>query len=104
MIPARVSDLEKIRVLGQCTPPCPERLWALVNNEFGPARVLGGWVFRDGPYRRLDDNAKWKATYYDQEMPTDHTGEPFSWVTCPYCGRDLPEPPDDEGLECDDGC
>ena len=99
-----MSDLEKLQVLGNCSPPCVERLVAIVEQEFGPARVLGGWVFRDGPYRKLDDLAKWKAAYYEEEAPTDHTGEPYAWVTCPFCGRDLPPPPDDEGLEDrDDG-
>ena len=85
------------RVLGSCYPPCPDRLRALVNEEFGPARTLGGWVFRDGPVRQLNEGAKWKAAYFGQEI-ADHTHEPYTWVTCPFCGKDLAPPPDDEGL------
>ncbi len=93
-----------VRVLGICSPPCSERLLAIVENQFGPAKSLGGWVFRDGPYRKLDELAKWRAVYYGQEQP-DHTGEGYRFVTCPWCGRDLPPPPDDEGLEDQaDGC
>lgn len=104
-MPARPDPLADLWTLGPCSPPCPERLWAVVHNEFGPARVLGGWVFRDGPFRELNDNAKWKAVYYDRPEPTDHTGEPYAWVDCPFCGRSLPEPPDNEGLEDPaDGC
>ena len=72
----------------------------MVHNEFGPARSLGGWVFKDGPYRTLT----WRAVYYSDGRTPDHTGQPYVWVSCPWCGRDLAPPPDDEGLETDDGC
>jgi hypothetical protein len=100
-----VSDLFGIKVLGSCYPPCPERLWAVVEGSFGPAKSLGGWVFREGPWRRLDDTAKWRAVYYGQDQP-DHTGEPYVFTQCPWCGKDLAPPPDDEGLEDEqaDGC
>lgn len=88
-------------VLGSCYPPCAERFIAICQDEFGPAKSLGGWIFRDGPYRQ----ASWKdwnrARYYGIE---DHTGQPYIWVSCPWCGKDLAPPPDDEGLETDDGC
>ena len=92
------------RVLGSCSPPCPERLLAIVNDEFGPAKSLGGWVFKDGPYRELDLNAKYRAIYFGTEPPEDHTGEHYVFTSCPWCGKDLAPPPDDEGLETDDGC
>jgi hypothetical protein len=91
------------RTLGSCYPPCPERLLAVVNNQFGPARSLGGWVFREGPERRLNEAAKWKAAYFGQEIE-DHSHEPYVHTCCPFCGRDLAPPPDDEGIEeTDDG-
>jgi hypothetical protein len=83
--------LEPFRTLGQCSPPCRERLEAIIEDRFGPAKSLGGWVFREGPYRM----ATWRARYYGME---DHSGEPFSFVSCPFCGGELPPPPDDEGL------
>lgn len=100
-----MSDPGAIRTLGPCSPPCPERLWAVVHNEFGPAKSLGGWIFREGPFRALGDLVKWRAVYYGQEQ-VDHSGEPYVWVTCPWCGRDLAPPPDDEALEDEqaDGC
>jgi hypothetical protein len=91
-------DLSKLTTLGSCYPPCPERLHALVNEEFGPAKTLGGWVFRDGPTRVLNEGAKWREAYFGRELE-DHTHEPYVWAhSCPWCGRDLPPPPDDEGL------
>ena len=91
------------RVLGSCYPPCPERFIAICNEEFGPAKSLGGYVFRDGPYRRFTQSeaAKWRAIYYGVE---DHTGEPMVFTVCPWCGGELKPPADDEGLEADDGC
>ena len=100
-----MSDLDKIKVLGWCNPPCPERRDALYEDTFGPARVLGGWVFREGPFRHLDDNAKYRARYYGLPEPEDHSGEHYVFTSCPWCGRDLPAPPDDDGLEGhDDEC
>ena len=87
------------KTLGSCYPPCTDRLMAIVHNEFGPAKSLGGWVFRDGPYRAKT----WRATYYHPDV-MDHTGEPVVFVSCPWCGGELAPPPDDEGLETDDGC
>jgi hypothetical protein len=92
------------RTLGSCSPPCPERLMAVVHNQFGPAKSLGGWVFREGPVRQLNEAAKWKAAYFGQEI-ADHSHEPYVFTQCPFCGRDLAPPPDDEGIEAtDDGC
>jgi hypothetical protein len=70
---------------------------AVVSDAFGPARSLGGWVFREGPVRRLNEAAKWKAAYFGQEIE-DHTHEPYVFTVCPFCGKDLAPPPDDEGL------
>ncbi len=100
-----LPEIPSVKVLGVCLPTCPERLMAIVDQEFGPAATLGGWVFRDGPYRELDIAAKWKAKYYGEEIE-DHTGEHYVFTSCPWCGRDLPPPPDDEGLEDEqaDGC
>jgi hypothetical protein len=80
-----------------CSPPCAERHEAVVDEQFLPARSLGGWIFRDGPERQLNEGAKWKAAYFGQELE-DHTHEPYTWVSCPFCGGALPAPPDDEGL------
>lgn len=80
-----------LRVLGSCYPPCRERLASILENTFGPAKSLGGWVFRDGPYRE----STWRARYYGFD---DTTGQPYVFTNCPWCGRDLAPPPDDEGL------
>lgn len=82
---------EAARTLGNCYPPCPERLEAVIENAFGPAKSLGGWVFREGPFRE----PSWRARYYGFD---DTHGKPYVWVTCPWCGKDLAPPPDDEGL------
>lgn len=99
-----MSELAGIKVLtGVCNdPPCTERLFAIVEERFGPAATLGGWVLTDIPLRRLDYNAKWRAKYYGESLD-DHSGEHFVFTQCPWCGRDLPPPPDDEGLEQADG-
>ncbi len=86
------------RVRGACYPPCAERFIAICNEEFGPAKTLGGWVFRDGPVRRVS----WQVRYTCEDAAL-HAGEPYVWVTCPYCGGDLGPPPDDEGLEGETG-
>jgi len=86
-----------MKVLGSCYPPCPERLRAIYDDEFGPAKTLGGWVFRNGPERRLNEGAKWRSAYYGIELE-DHTHEPYTYTQCPWCGKDLAPPSSDDGL------
>lgn len=45
-----------------------------------------GWIFVEGAAREWLGQAKWSAVVYGTP---DHTGEPFTWSTCPWCGRDL---------------
>jgi hypothetical protein len=72
--------------------------------------ALDAWVFVDAPLRRQSA----AAVYFciERNLPC-HDGEPFGWVTCPWCGLDLPTPsidvtwrlltsdsPDDPDDEC----
>lgn len=43
-------------------------------------RDSGEWIFVDTPLRQRSLSA-WRVK--------DHTGEPFTWSCCPYCGGDL---------------
>lgn len=48
-----------------------------------------GWIFTDGPIRTMSP----LAAFYGGERGVDnHTGEPYSWTCCPFCGLDLPKP------------
>ena len=91
---------EPFRTTRPCTnPPCKERLFAIVEEKFLPARSLGGWVWTDAPLRSMSFRAK----YYNQDTP-DHSGEPIVFVDCPFCGGALPFPLDDEWrIEGEDG-
>jgi len=54
-----------------------------------PMANLDGWVFPQAPYR----TASPVAIYYADGRGT-HDGEPYVYVDCPFCGRDLPMPPE----------
>jgi hypothetical protein len=90
-------SVDTFRTALPCDPPCGRRLLAVIEESFLPARTLGGWVFPGAPERQLNEGAKWKAAYFGQELE-DHTHEPFVFVCCPWCGGELPAPPNDEGL------
>ena len=71
----------------------------MVDGLFLPAKTLGGWVWIDAPLRHLT----FLARFYNEGTP-DHTGEPFVFVDCPFCGGVLPVPlTDDWRLDGEDG-
>jgi hypothetical protein len=94
-----MTDLDKLAVLGTCYPTCRERQSAMVDEAFLPAKSLGGWIFIHGPYRQVSAEERWREIYY--QLETNH-GKPYVWVSCPFCGRDLPAPLMD-ALEGEDG-
>lgn len=67
---------------------CARRLAAVANGDFVFLPHAGAWVFTDGdtPRRELT----WRARYYLAPGQPDMTGEPFRYVSCPWCGNDLP--------------
>lgn len=57
------------------------------------SRAFGGWVMSDVPTRtRRMSWGTYEQVWLDQgiKTPPDHTGEPFIWEVCVYCGGDLP--------------
>lgn len=83
---------ESSRTIRPCHPPCAERLMAVIEERFLPAKSLGGWVWLDAPLRRMS----WRVRYLNEGTP-DHSGEPYVYATtCPFCGGDLPPAPDDD--------
>lgn len=84
-------DTSWIKTVTACVPTCKERQAAMCDEVFLPAKSLGGWIFIDGPYRQLADLIKWKNIYFGNELE-DHSGKPYVWIVCPFCGGDLPAP------------
>jgi hypothetical protein len=68
---------------------CAERHAAERRGEFLYLAFVHGWVFDGGPFRTMTPAGRYFRFERDVE---DHTGEPYSWVTCPFCGFDLPMP------------
>lgn len=67
---------------------CRERHAATQNAELFYWAEREGWVFTNGPMRRLTRGAAyWKG----ERAIDDHTGEMFVWVDCPFCGLELPK-------------
>jgi hypothetical protein len=49
----------------------------------------GYWEIPADQPRRMG----WKARYFARERNqdfTDHSGDPYAWFACPWCGGDLP--------------
>ena len=68
---------------------CPHRHAAQKLGQFFYMALFKGWVFDDGPFRAMSESARYFRFERDLE---DHTGEPFVYHTCPWCGCDLPSP------------
>lgn len=67
---------------------CDGRVDAMRRGDFVWNRDLKGWVDVTRPKREcLTD--RYRLSYYGME---DHTGEPYVWHDCPYCGSALPNP------------
>jgi hypothetical protein len=92
-------SVDPYRTAIPCHPPCEGRLRAVIEERFLPAKSLGGWVWLDAPLRQMN----WRVKYMHEGMP-DHSGEPFVFRECVFCGGTLPEPPDDDWcIEGEDG-
>ena len=53
-----------------------------------------GWMFPDLPLRKMDARARYYAYGVRGEFEhADHTGEPFVFELCPWCGHELPGVP-----------
>ena len=68
---------------------CKARYHAMAQGEFLWSDMAGGWVFVDLPTR----NVNWRTRYIAGEQGRvieDHTGEPYTWHDCPFCGFELP--------------
>lgn len=63
---------------------CDGRVDAMRRKAFVWNHELMGWVDLTAPPRISTDRAK----YYNG----DHTGEPYIWKDCPFCGHELPNP------------
>ena len=66
---------------------CAKRLAAQAQGEFVFLPHAKAWVFtgEDVPRRALT----WRARYYLKDGEPDHTGEPYHWTCCPFCGGEL---------------
>lgn len=75
-------------LLGHCEArTCPERMRAMQVGEFVYSHDAPvGWIFVEHGVREWIGNARWTAGVYGT---ADHTGEPFTWSCCPFCGREL---------------
>lgn len=70
-------------IQGECY--CADRVAAVSEFFYWPERE--GWIFADSPLRHLTRGANyWK----EERHVDDHSGEPFVWTSCPWCGADLP--------------
>ena len=58
---------------------CVARVLTEAAGQFVLARPFGGYVFPQGKTRRCVK--PWAVE--------DHTGDPYVFVTCPWCGKDL---------------
>ncbi len=71
---------------------CRDRYAAMFNGEFLYSKWFDAWIFPNGPFRAMSQHAKSNAVVRGIE---DRSGEPFTWLNCPFCGLDLPTPPED---------
>ena len=81
---------------------CKDRYHAMCCGEFLWSEIVGGWMFVDAPVRTMS----WRTRYLANErghIPDDHTGEPYRWYDCPWCGRELPQRIKPEILLDEDG-
>jgi hypothetical protein len=71
---------------------CDDREQAERNGEFAYIAYYEGWCFTDGPLRRVSTLARSNGVLRGVEL---HSGEPYAWLDCPFCGAALPIPKDD---------
>lgn len=46
-----------------------------------------GWIVESAPLRSMSHRARWLGG--EREIH-DHTGEYYTWQSCPFCGEELP--------------
>lgn len=69
---------------------CASFYFACVKNEIIPNRDDGYWEIPADLPRRMG----WRARFYAKQRNQnyiDHSGDPYAWFSCPWCGGDLPE-------------
>lgn len=73
---------------------CDKRRLAQANGELLYVAEMRGWMFTDLPRRFMDARARYYA-YGEraQYAHADHSGEPFVFELCVFCGHELPGVP-----------
>ena len=70
---------------------CPERMEAQARGEFFPDFENWGYVRTDIPLRKISGRAHYFIYVERQDLfHPDHSGKPFTWSNCPWCGEELP--------------
>ena len=86
-----MADDEAIDFAAKRICVCDERMLARYKGEFVFMEQYAAWVFTDSVPRWMSPAAQFRAfidrSEYDHE---NHIGEPMRWVSCPWCGGDLP--------------
>lgn len=72
---------------------CLDRERAMEADSFQYISAYDGWCFLDGPRRRMSSIALSLAATRGVD---NHSGEPFVWHDCPFCGGELPNPDADQ--------
>lgn len=62
---------------------CETRQAAQRTGFFEYSAALRGWIFPDDARRVSFARERWRG------QTPDHTGEPWVWHSCPFCGGDL---------------
>jgi len=74
-------------IVSGCT--CKERYRAMSRGEFLYSGQHDAWFFPDMRFRSMSV----AALYFASERGIDdHSGQPYLWHCCPWCGADLPQP------------
>lgn len=70
---------------------CARFYFARTRREIMRDTIRGCWVLPGEPPRKVD----WRAKYLGEErgMTENHDGDPYQWITCPWCDGDLEEVP-----------
>ena len=72
-------------LVGECSPPCAGRKSAVVEGQFMWSSARRGWVVPDWMPKTP------REAYY---------GVDVIYVTCPWCGLELPSLPDAQDDDC----
>lgn len=68
---------------------CAPFYFARAKGEIVQNKDDGHWELPADPTRRMG----WRAVFYAKQRSqdfTDHSGDPYGWIACPWCGGDLP--------------